>query len=177
MMDEKRRKEWERVKAQSTALLAKRTPEPNAPPQPREPRPYYEDDPYEAWERNMPRQQISQRERQARALGDSAITAAVLNACLAKSADHLRAEFIAMLDERDHIRREALCEALAELLGQERDEAADRLSDETKALRLELTTLQEALAEMRTVVDAVKKVIDSDRAKVIEMPPLRARAN
>jgi hypothetical protein len=54
MLDEKRRREWERVKAQSTALLAKQTPQPSAPPQPREPRLYYEDDSFEAWERRQP---------------------------------------------------------------------------------------------------------------------------
>ena len=136
------------------------------------------DDAWTQWEKNMPKPQITEKERRERALNNDPITAAVLNVSLAKSADHLRAEFIAMLDERDHIRREALCEALAELLGQERDEAADRLSDETKALRLELTTLQEALAEMRTVVDHLKTLANADKARVIEMPapPLR-RAN
>jgi hypothetical protein len=121
---------------------------------------------------------ISERERRAHTLSDGgAVTAATLNACVARTSDLLRAEFAAMLEQRAHIQREALCEALAELLGQERDHAADHLADEVKTLRLELTTLQEALAEMRTVVDAVKAVVDSNGAKVIEMPAPRTRAN
>jgi hypothetical protein len=43
----------------------------------------------------------------------------------------------------------------------------DRLVEETKALRLEVTALQETADELRAV-------IKSERAKIIEMPSRRA---
>jgi hypothetical protein len=47
------------------------------------------------------------------------------------------------------------------------DEVHDHLADEVKALRIEVTQLQETIAELRSV-------IRSERAKVIDLPNPRA---
>jgi hypothetical protein len=68
-------------------------------------------------------------------------------------------------------------EALRQLVEEIEEDANTALTEELKSLRLEITALNEALAEAKTVIAQMKAVMDSDRAKVVDLPPLRARAN
>jgi hypothetical protein len=136
------------------------------------------DDAFSQWEKNMPKPQITEKERRERALGNEPISMSLFNLALARSSDHLRAEFTRQLAEHKYIQSEAIAAALAELVQQERQDSAEELDGAVHELRREIVALTESLAEAQKIIAQMKAVLDSDRARVIEMPapPLR-RAN
>jgi hypothetical protein len=118
--------------------------------------PDHEDDAFTAWQKGMPT--MSEKERRARSLGDSAVTAAMVNSCIAKAPDHLRGElrgeFTAAIDQRHELLREAISAALAQLVGEIEEDARAELAQELKGLRIEIATLESTVQELRRITSA-----------------------
>jgi hypothetical protein len=65
---------------------------------------------------------------------------------------------------------EGLSEGIADLLAKERKAMKNNLAEEIKALRVEIMALKETMAEL-------KKIANSDGAKIIDLPNPRQKAN